>query len=120
MRTVQLTNLHVLNHIMITCPSDLDPLTTHFYKEKLGFTGVYIIFSSLLQNIFALKHRLWVLVRTASLIPTIFVLSKNKENVIFFHLKLLIFRAFPKRCKLHANDFVMTVETDKARQDKDV
>ena len=36
------------------------PLTPHFYKVKLGFTGVFIFL------IFALKHRLWVLVRTAS------------------------------------------------------
>ena len=47
---------------MLTCPCDLYPLTPHFYIVKLGFTGVYIFFL-----IFALKHRLWVLVRTASL-----------------------------------------------------
>ena len=34
--------------------------------------------------IFALKQRLWVLVRTASRVPTIYVLSKNKKNIIFF------------------------------------
>ena len=38
-----------------------DPLKPHFCIVKLGFTGVYIIFL-----IFARKHRLWVLVRTAS------------------------------------------------------
>ena len=38
-----------------------DPLKPHFYVVKLGFKGVYIIFL-----IFAKKHRLWVLVRTAS------------------------------------------------------
>ena len=38
-----------------------DPLKPHFYIGKLGFTGVYIIFL-----ISAQKHRLWVLVRTAS------------------------------------------------------
>ena len=37
------------------------PLKPHFYILKLGFTGVYIIFL-----ISAQKHRLWVLVRTAS------------------------------------------------------
>ena len=46
-----------------------------FYIVKQGFTGVYII-----CFIFALKHRLWVLVRTASVIN---VLSKNKKNIIF-------------------------------------
>ena len=38
-----------------------DPLKPHFYIAKLGFTGVYISFL-----ISAQKHRLWVLVRTAS------------------------------------------------------
>ena len=47
--------------IMKTCPCNEDPLTPHSYIVKLGFTGVYIFF------IFALKHRLWVLVRTASM-----------------------------------------------------
>ena len=40
---------------------NFDPHKLHFYIVKLGFTGVYIIFL-----IFALKHRLWVLIRTAS------------------------------------------------------
>ena len=40
---------------------NFDPLKPHFYIVKLGFTGLYIIFL-----IFAWKHRLWVLVRTAS------------------------------------------------------
>ena len=40
---------------------NFDPLKPHFYVVKLGFTGVYIIFL-----ISAQKHRLWVLVRTAS------------------------------------------------------
>ena len=41
---------------------NFDPLKPHFCIVKLGFTGVYIIFL-----ISAQKHRLWVLVRTASL-----------------------------------------------------
>ena len=44
-----------------TCLYNFDPLKPHFYIVKLGFTGVYIIFL-----ISAEKHRLWVLVRTAS------------------------------------------------------
>ena len=40
---------------------NFDPLKPHFNIVKLGFTGVYIIFL-----ISAQKHRLWVLVRTAS------------------------------------------------------
>ena len=30
---------------------NVDPLKPHFYKVKLGFTGVYIIFLILLKNI---------------------------------------------------------------------
>ena len=44
-----------------TCLYNFDPLKPHFYIVKLGFTGVYVIFL-----ISAQKHRLWVLVRTAS------------------------------------------------------
>ena len=44
-----------------TCLYNIDPLKPHFYIVKLGFTGVYIIFLISVQ-----KHRLWVLVRTAS------------------------------------------------------
>ena len=40
---------------------NFDPLKPHFYIVKLGFTEIYIIFL-----ISAQKHRLWVLVRTAS------------------------------------------------------
>ena len=38
-----------------------DPFKPHIFIVKLGFPGVYIIFL-----ISAQKHRLWVLVRTAS------------------------------------------------------
>ena len=44
-----------------TSPCNEDPLTPHFYIVKLGFTGVFIF------SYFCSKHRLWVLVRTASL-----------------------------------------------------
>ena len=40
---------------------NFDSLKPHFYTIGQGFTGVYIIF-----RISAQKHRLWVLVRTAS------------------------------------------------------
>ena len=41
---------------------NFDPHKPHFYILKLGYTGVYISFL-----IFALKHTLWVRVRTALL-----------------------------------------------------
>ena len=48
-------------HITKTYLYNVDPLKSQFYIVKLGFIGVYIIFL-----ISAQKHRLWVLVRTAS------------------------------------------------------
>ena len=50
-----------LTNITKTCLYNFDPVKPHFYIVKLGFTGVYIILL-----ISAQKHRLWVLVRTAS------------------------------------------------------
>ena len=54
--------------------------------------------------IFALKHRLWVLVRPAPMwrfkrvhVPTIYVLSNNKKNITIFHLKMTIFTAVKNR-----------------------
>ena len=40
-----------LNVITKTCLYNFDPLKPHFYIVKLGFTGVYIIFLSMLKNI---------------------------------------------------------------------
>ena len=52
--------------IIKTNPCNKHPLTPHFCIVKLGLrTGVYRGILSFL--IFAPKHRLWVLVRTASL-----------------------------------------------------
>ena len=45
---------------MKTSPCNEDPLTSHFYKVKPGFTGVYIF------SYFAPKHRFWVLVLTCT------------------------------------------------------
>ena len=39
-----------ISHIMKTCLYNFDPLEPHFYIEKLGFTGVYIIFLIFAQN----------------------------------------------------------------------
>ena len=78
--------------IMKTRLYSVDPLKPYLYWVKLGFTRVYIIFL-----ISAQKHRLWVLVRTASprrfeRIPTIYVVSRNMKNIrIFFYLKIFIF-----------------------------
>ena len=51
---------HVCNDTWNTWPCNLYPLETYFHIAKLGYAGVYLFFL-----IFATKHRLWVLVRTA-------------------------------------------------------
>ena len=42
-------NLFVHFDVRITRTCDLHPLTPKFYRVKLGFTGVYIIFLFLLK-----------------------------------------------------------------------
>ena len=86
-------------HITKTCLYNFDPLKPQFYIVKLGFTGVYIIFLIPDQ-----KHRVWVLVRTASArlferIPKIYVLSIYmkkmseilSENFQFLEVKCSIY-----------------------------
>ena len=70
---------------------NFDPLKPHFYIVKLGFTGVYMIFL-----VSAQKHRLCVLVRTASprrfkRVPTIYVWRRNMKTTWIFHLNVFIF-----------------------------
>ena len=64
--------------ILKTYIYNFDPLKHHFNIVKLGFTGVDIIFL-----ISAQKHRLWVLVRTASVLSRIYVLSRNMKTSEF-------------------------------------
>ena len=101
-----------------TCLYNFDSHKPHFYIVKLEFTGVYIIFLILLKNTdcgysFAKKHRLWVLVRTASprrfqRVPTIYVLSRNMKNIRFFFLsENFPFLVVTFSIHLNRRDFVM-------------
>ena len=81
---------------MQTCACNVYSLTPHFYIVKLGFAG-YTFFL-----IFALKHRLWVLV-----VPRINVLSKNKKNITIFHLRIIVFRDVKNCSILHGRVFVL-------------
>ena len=69
---------------------NFDPLQPHFYIVKLGFTGVYIIFLISTQ-----KHRLWVLVRTASAIVLTsthnLCFEQEYEKYQCFYLKIFLF-----------------------------
>ena len=83
---------------MITRPCNVCPLTPHFYLVKLGFKGVFIFFFLFL---FALKHRLWVLVRITSLRRFLTCthnqcLSKNKKKASHFVICKLFFYSHEK------------------------
>ena len=74
------------------------PYTPFLYKKTGVYQGIHYFL------IFALKHRLWVLVRTASArwflrVPTIYVLSKTKKNNTFFLLKTFNFTVM-KYCSI--------------------
>ena len=93
-----------------TCLYNFDPLKPHFYRVKVEFTGVYIIFL-----ISAQKHRLRVLIRTALanidcgylLEPpcrgkaTIYVFSRKVKNLSFlsenFQVLVVKFSIYLKR-----------------------
>ena len=59
--------------------------------------------------IFDLKHRLWVHVRTASRVHTIYALSKNLKYITVFHLKFIIFTAMKHSSILHRRVCVIHV-----------
>ena len=63
-----------------TCLCDKYPLKPHFYKEKLGFAGVYLSFLFLLQNIDC-GYSLEPPRRGGSEYPQSIFWSKNKKNV---------------------------------------
>ena len=61
---IRITRDHVCTYLVYITKTYLynyDPLKSHFYIVKLGFTGVYMM-NFLIS---AQKHRFWVLVRTA-------------------------------------------------------
>ena len=89
--------------------NNFDPLKSHLYIVKLGFTVIYISLFG-----FARNHRLWVLVRTASLrrferVPTIYVLSRNMKNIrVFFLSAIFQFMEVKLSIYLNRSVFVMT------------
>ena len=103
-----------------TCLYNIDPLKPHFYIVKLGFTGVYIIFL-----ISAQKHRLLVLVRTASArrflrVPAIYVLSRNMTIIRFFLSENSQFLEVKFSIYLNRRVFVMTLGSLKSSCYRDV
>ena len=71
----------------------LTTLIPHIYVVKLGFTGVYIIFLLLIQNIYC-GYSLEPPRR--SLCTTMYVLKKDIKNSDFFQMKFSVFTAEKK------------------------
>ena len=97
-----------IGHHKNTCLYNFNPLKPNFYIVKLGFTGVYFIFL-----ISAQKHRLWVLVKTASArrferVPQIYVLSRNMKNIRVFLSEYFQFLEAKFSKYLNRRVFVMT------------
>ena len=57
--------------------------------------------------IFALKHRLWVLVRTGSDVYPQGMFSAKIRKLSFFYIKIFIFTVVKYRCILHGHIFIM-------------
>ena len=66
--------------------------------------------------IFALKHRWWVLVKTASqsthVYPQSIIWAKKEENITIFHLKIIILTAVKNCYVLHGHVFVMPIPVE--------
>ena len=80
-----------LQDITKTCLYNVVPFNPLLYSKTGVYKDTYIIFFY-----FAKKHRLWVLVRTASprrfqRVPTIYVLSRNMKNIRLFYMKIFLF-----------------------------
>ena len=90
------------NNIQIL--SDKQKIKASSYIAHISLVSYFLDTSRIQVRVtntpFALKHILWVLV------PTIYVLRENKKN-IFFHPKIVIFKAMKNRCILHGRVFVM-------------
>ena len=105
MRDAKYNAKKYVKFIKKTCLYNADPLKPHFYIEKVGFTGVYIIFLISAQKI------------DCGLEPprrggsneyhqSIF-LSKNKKNIRIFIWKISIFLVVKFSVYLNRFVFVM-------------
>ena len=81
----------------------IPPYTPLLYSKSGVYRGIHYFL------IFALKHILWVLVRTT----TIYVLSKKMKIVQKILIKIVIFTAVKNRCILHGRVFVIMDRVEK-------
>ena len=76
------------------------------YIVELGYTGVYLFFFILLQNIDC-GYSLELTRQSGSNVYPQSVLSKNKKNINIFLLKIFIFTTLKNLCILHGHVFQM-------------
>ena len=102
----QLEQLHTsaggLHHA--NTPVQFTPLYTPLLYSKTGvYRGIHYF------RIFALKHRLWVLVRTASVLMCTHNLCFRAKirKLSIFYIKNFIFTAMKNHCILHGHVFIM-------------
>ena len=57
-QSFRLNDLLIITDIMLTCPCSLHPLKFHFYRGKLGFTGVNIFFLIFVSKGLTCNHNL--------------------------------------------------------------
>ena len=86
---------------------NFDPLKPRFYIVKLGFTGVYIIFL-----ISAQKHRLWVLVRTASVLTSTHNLCFEQKYEKYQNFLIENFHFFVVKFSVYLNRHVFVMILD--------
>ena len=94
-------------HIMKTCLYNFDPCKPHFYIIKLGFTGVYIIFL-----ISAQKRRLWVIVRTASVLTSTHNLCFEQKYEKYLRFLAENFQFLVVKFSIHLNRRVFVMLPD--------
>ena len=101
----------LVEHIRKTCPCNVYPHEPHFYIAKLGYTGVYLFFLFLLQNIdcgYSLEpHRRG----GSNLYPQSMFWSKNKKKYQNFSVENFQFLKLKNLCLLYGQVFVMHFRT---------
>ena len=88
--------------IMKTCPCNVYPLKPQFYREKLGFAGVYLFSLFLLQNIdcgYSCTHNVcfeWKYLKNKEKFPM-------KFSIFAFEKNISVYIAWACFCNYHEN-----------------
>ena len=89
----EIVMLSVVNEVKVTSGKHVGAMYTPLHPTA----GVHLFFLFLLQNI------------DCGYVPTIYVLSTDKKNIIFFPMEFSIFAFEKNLCVLHGHIFIMNV-----------